>query len=95
MRQIGGKCRALPTAFPPSKNIKRAARARRQEGRSFARYAAALLRTTATPEAKLFRLHGASSTCLHAAGKSAIVIGGRGLAGSFGGGGLSTPGENQ
>jgi hypothetical protein len=37
--------------------------------------------------------HGATSTCLQAAGRSAIVSGGRGFGGSFGG--LSTPGLNQ
>jgi hypothetical protein len=39
--------------------------------------------------------YGAISTCLHAAGRSAIVSGGRGLAGSFGGGGLRIDSWNQ
>jgi hypothetical protein len=39
--------------------------------------------------------YGASSTCRQDAGKSAIVIGGFGFGGSFGGCGCSTPSLNQ
>ena len=38
---------------------------------------------------------GASSTCLQAAGRSAMVSGARGFGGSFGGGGCRTESLNQ
>jgi hypothetical protein len=41
------------------------------------------------------RCYGASSTCRQDAGRSAIVIGGFGFGGSFGGCGCSTPSLNQ